>query len=93
MNKITTADRESLVDLLEITEARGEEDSDVLRGFTELRRRLENGETPLRSEAVTLRDIVREFAEAYEGDPSAMADEERVIYDGLIGRLTAISGE
>ena len=69
MNKITTADRESLVDLLEITEARGEEDTDVLRGLAELRRRLENGETPLRSEAVTLLDIAREFAEAYEGAP------------------------
>lgn len=93
MRILTSADVENLTDFLEIIEARGEEDPDTLRELAGLRRRLENGESPLRSEAATLQDVARPFVDAREEEPGAEQDPGRADYTGLMERLAKITGE
>ena len=53
MTKITAADRENLIEFLEMSK-QGEDDEEGLRGNAELQRLLENGEAPLPSDAASL---------------------------------------
>ena len=92
MKPLTDADTENLVDFIEIIEARDEDDSDVLHELGRLKRRLENGETPLASEADTLRALAREFVHAWEEEPGAKEDPNRADFTGLMDRLNAIAG-
>lgn len=90
---LTPTDIENLRDMIEIVTERGEDDSDVLNELALLDGRLEKGEPIRPSEAATLREVAREFVEAWENEPGAKDDPGRADYTGLMDRLSELAGE